>query len=185
MIVNLRTYVWIWVLHLPMFTNLFTRYDYRSIWNTIDELYVLKCLGIQGVPQWAPRMVEFISLGWIKINTYGAIFGLLSLYGCADIFWTFVSFVKGCFYIPYWVIWLWGKTCGDYSYGDICWQLWEVETLVGVRFNLWCYSFSDCITLNNLEMVSYLGYLEKVTRMHFYYPYIYRDDNKVIDSIRS
>lgn len=70
---------------------------------------MLRRMQIQEVPRWAPLIIEVIlrmsPLGWIKVNTNGAIFGSPCLYGRTSILRTSRSFVKRCFYflhgVPY------------------------------------------------------------------------------------
>ena len=75
-----------------------------SIANKIDELQILHSLRIVGRPSRAPRIIEvlwkFPSPGWIKVNTDGAAFGSPGLAGSAGVFRNCRGFIRGCFALP-------------------------------------------------------------------------------------
>ncbi|KAI9170477.1 hypothetical protein LWI28_028601 [Acer negundo] len=72
--------------------------------NCMDKLLILHLFGLQGRPSKAPMIKSVIwsppALGWIKVNTYGAVMGSLGFGGCGGIFRNCIAFVKGCFAIP-------------------------------------------------------------------------------------
>ena len=69
--------------------------------NTIDDLTILRKIGVQGLPSKAPRIIHVPwtppPCGWIKVNTDGAANGNPGLAGCGGVFRTHRGFFKGGF----------------------------------------------------------------------------------------
>lgn len=66
--------------------------------------YVLLDDCVPLIPPHAPQIIEINwqppPFGWLQVNTNSVVFGASCLVGCADVFRSSLSFVKGCFYVP-------------------------------------------------------------------------------------
>ncbi|KAK2655634.1 hypothetical protein Ddye_008686 [Dipteronia dyeriana] len=165
--------------------------QYGTKKNSVDELQILQRLHVSGRPSKAPRILEVNCRpppsGCLKVNTDGAAFGNPSLAGCAGVFRTCRSFIKGCFAIPLGVCFAFEAEFAaavyaiDYAWTFGCRRLWLESDSTFVMDILrsksrkvpwrWRTAWDRCLGL--------------ISQMDFAVTHIYREGNQVADSLAS